>query len=88
MKSQFNDTKILETIAPVSQVTETTVVEKMIEALSLYGMKIIAAVIIIVVGLWISKIIKSCFISIKPRQVAEWSRNFIYNGNFKITKRA
>ena len=62
MKSQFNDAKVLETNAPVSQVTEPTVVEKMIEALSLYGMKIIAAVLIIVVGLWISKIIKSCFL--------------------------
>jgi small conductance mechanosensitive channel len=62
MKSQFNDAKVLETNAPVSQVTELTVVEKMIEALSLYGMKIIAAVLIIVVGLWISKIIKSCFL--------------------------
>lgn len=62
MKSQFNDAKVLETNAPVSQVTEPTVVEKMIEALSLYGMKIIAAVLIIAVGLWISKIIKSCFL--------------------------
>jgi small conductance mechanosensitive channel len=62
MKSQFNDTKVLETIAPVSQATETTVVEKMIEALSLYGMKIISAVLIILVGLWISKKIKSCFL--------------------------
>ncbi|MEE2988797.1 MAG: mechanosensitive ion channel domain-containing protein [Verrucomicrobiota bacterium] len=62
MKSQFNDIKALETIATVSQATETTVVEKLIEALSQYGMRIIAAVLIIFVGLWISKIIKSCFL--------------------------
>ena len=62
MKSQINDAKVLETNTPISQVTEPTVVEKMIEALSLYGMKIIAAVLIVVVGLWISKVIKSCFL--------------------------
>ena len=46
MKSHFNDAKVLETNAPASQVTEATVVEK-IEALSLYGMNIVAAVLII-----------------------------------------
>ena len=45
----------------VNQATEAPVVEKMMEALTLYGIKIIAAVVIIVVGLWISKIIKNCF---------------------------
>ena len=54
--------EISQKVPLVNQATEATVVEKMIEALSLYGMKIIAAVLIIVVGLWISKIIKSCFL--------------------------
>ena len=54
--------EISQKVSLVNQATEATVVEKMIEALSLYGMKIIAAVLIIVVGLWISKIIKGCFL--------------------------
>ncbi|MEC7280508.1 MAG: mechanosensitive ion channel domain-containing protein [Verrucomicrobiota bacterium] len=42
----------------------------MIEALSLYGMNIVAAVLIIVVGLWISKIIKNCFLkTLQKREV-------------------
>ena len=70
MKSQYSDTKVIETIAPVSQAAEPTVVEKMVEALSLYGMNIIAAVLIIVVGLWISKIIKNCFLkTLQKREV-------------------
>ena len=56
------DEEISPKITSVNQSTEATVVEKMIEALTLYGMKIIAAVVIIVVGLWISKIIKNCFV--------------------------
>ena len=54
--------EISQTVPLVNQATEATVVEKMMEALTLYGMKIIAAVVIIVVGLWISKIIKNCFV--------------------------
>ena len=56
------DEEISKKVASVNQATEATVVEKMIEALTLYGMKIIAAVVIAVVGLWISKIIKNCFV--------------------------
>jgi small conductance mechanosensitive channel len=56
------DEEISQKVASVNQATEATVVEKMIEALTLYGMKIIAAVVIAVVGLWISKIIKNCFV--------------------------
>ena len=54
--------EITQKVPLVNQATEATVVEKMMEALTLYGMKIIAAVVIIVVGLWISKIIKNCFV--------------------------
>ena len=54
--------EISQKVPLVNQATEGTVVEKMMEALTLYGMKIIAAVVIIVVGLWISKIIKNCFV--------------------------
>ena len=54
--------EITQKVSLVNQATEATVVEKMMEALTLYGMKIIAAVVIIVVGLWISKIIKNCFV--------------------------
>lgn len=54
--------EISQKVPLVNQATEATVVEKMMEALTLYGMKIIAAVVIIVVGLWISKIIKNCFV--------------------------
>ena len=49
--------EISQKVPVVNQATEVPVVEKMMEALTLYGMKIIAAVVIIVVGLWISKII-------------------------------
>ena len=35
MKSQFSDAKVTETIAPVSQIIEPTVVEKMVEAFAL-----------------------------------------------------
>jgi small conductance mechanosensitive channel len=56
------DEEISPKIATINQSTEANVVEKMLEALTLYGMKIIAAVVIIVVGLWISKIIKNCFV--------------------------
>ncbi|MBL6919830.1 MAG: mechanosensitive ion channel [Puniceicoccaceae bacterium] len=54
--------EITQKVSLVNQATEATVVEKMMEALTLYGIKIIAAVVIIVVGLWISKIIKNCFV--------------------------
>ena len=54
--------EISQKVPLVNQATEATVVEKMMEALTLYGMKIIAAAVIIVVGLWISKIIKNCFV--------------------------
>ena len=54
--------EISQKVSLVKQATEATVVEKMMEALTLYGMKIIASVVIIVVGLWISKIIKNCFV--------------------------
>ena len=54
--------EISQKVPLVNQATEATVVEKMIGALSLYGIKIIAAVVIIVVGLWVSKIIKNCFL--------------------------
>ena len=54
--------EISQKVPVANQATEATVVEKMVEALTLYGMKIIAAVVIIVVGLWISKIIKNCFV--------------------------
>ncbi len=54
--------EISQKIPLINQATEATVVEKMMEALTLYGMKIIAAVVIFVVGLWISKIIKNCFV--------------------------
>ena len=54
--------EISQKVPLVNQAIEATVVEKMIEALSLYGIKIIAAVVIIVVGLWVSKIIKNCFL--------------------------
>ena len=56
--------EISQKVPLVNQATEATVVEKMIEALSLYGIKIIAAVVIIVVGLWVSKIIKNCFLKL------------------------
>lgn len=37
-------------------------IEKIIDALTLYGMNILAAVIILVVGLWVAKRIKNCFV--------------------------
>jgi small conductance mechanosensitive channel len=58
----MSEGEVSQAVAPVKQASEVAVIEKIIEALTLYGMKIIAAVIIIVVGLWISKRIKNCFL--------------------------
>ncbi|MDQ8193080.1 mechanosensitive ion channel [Coraliomargarita sp. SDUM461004] len=53
-----------------AQVAEPTVVEKIIDVLALYGMKVLAAVIIIVVGLWLAKAIKNCFVkTLQKREV-------------------
>lgn len=58
----MSEGEVSQAVAPVKQASEVAVIEKIIEALTLYGMKIIAAVIIIVLGLWISRRIKNCFL--------------------------
>ncbi len=56
--------EVQQVAAAVEQVAaEPTIVEKVLNALSLYGMKVLAAVIILVVGLWLAKKIKSCFVT-------------------------
>ncbi len=51
-------------------VAEPTIVEKIMDALALYGMKILAAVIILVVGLWLAKKVKGCFVkALEKREV-------------------
>jgi len=60
----------VEQIAAASQAAEPTVVEQIIDALTLYGMKILAAVIIIVVGFWLAKMVKNCFVkSLQKKEV-------------------
>lgn len=55
--------EVKETADAVEQiVAEPTIVEQITDALALYGMKILAAVIILVVGLWVAKKIKNCFV--------------------------
>ena len=49
-------------IIAASAAAEPTIVEKIIDAVALYGMKILAAVIILVVGLWLAKTVKNCFV--------------------------
>ena len=58
----MSEGEVSQAVAPVMQASEVAVIEKIIEALTLYGMKMIAAIIIIVIGLWISKRIKNCFL--------------------------
>ena len=54
----------VEQVAAAQQiVAEPTVAEKIVDALMLYGLKILAAVIILVVGLWLAKKIKGLFVS-------------------------
>lgn len=43
--------------------TEPTVVDKIVDTLTLYGMNILAAVLIIVVGLWVAKKIRALFVA-------------------------
>ena len=57
-------------ITATAPVAEPTIVEKVIDGLALYGMKIIAAVLILVVGLWVAKKVKNCFVStLQKREV-------------------
>jgi len=57
-------------ITATAPVAEPTIVEKVIDGLALYGMKIIAAVLILVVGLWVAKKVRSCFVStLQKREV-------------------
>ncbi|WPJ95437.1 mechanosensitive ion channel [Coraliomargarita algicola] len=59
-----------EIIAATGPVAEPTIIEKVIDGLALYGMKIIAAVLILVVGLWVAKKVRSCFVStLQKREV-------------------
>jgi small conductance mechanosensitive channel len=66
--------KATETIAAqaaaISAASEPTVVEKIIDGLATYGLKILAAVIILVVGLWLAKTIKNLFVkTLQKREV-------------------
>ncbi|MGZ0654043.1 mechanosensitive ion channel family protein [Coraliomargarita sp. W4R53] len=51
-----------EIIAAVNAAAEPTLFEKIIDGLTLYGMKIIAAVLILVIGLWVAKTVKGLVI--------------------------
>lgn len=54
--------EITEAVAAASRAAEPTLVEKVIDAVTLYGMNILAALIILIVGLWLAKKIKSLFV--------------------------
>lgn len=63
--------EVQQAAAAVEKATaEPGVVEKIVDALALYGMKVLAAVIILVVGLWVAKKIKNCFVkTLEKREV-------------------
>jgi len=53
----------LQQAAAAAPVSEPTIVDKVVDGLAQYGMQILAAIIILVVGLWLAKKIKAGFVS-------------------------
>jgi small conductance mechanosensitive channel len=62
--------EITEAVAAASRAAEPTLVEKVIDAVTLYGMNILAALIILIVGLWLAKKVKGLFVkAMQKREV-------------------
>jgi small conductance mechanosensitive channel len=52
-----------EIVSAQIQATDPTVVDRIVDSLTIYGMQILAAIIILVVGLWLAKKIKALFVT-------------------------
>ena len=53
----------LQTAAAAAPTTQPTMIDKVVDGLAQYSMQILAAIVILVVGLWLAKKIKACFVS-------------------------
>lgn len=53
----------LQTAAAAAPTTQPTMIDKVVDGLAQYSMQILAAIVILVVGLWLAKKIKVCFVS-------------------------
>lgn len=63
-------TEVQPTAEAVALVSEPTVVEKIMDTVAQYGLSILAAIVILVVGLWVAKKVKACFVStLKKKEV-------------------
>lgn len=52
-----------QTAAAAAPTTQPTMIDKVVDGLAQYSMQILAAIVILVVGLWLAKKIKACFVS-------------------------
>lgn len=52
-----------QTAAAAAPTTQPTMIDKVVDGLAQYSMQILAAIVILVVGLWLAKKIKVCFVS-------------------------
>ncbi len=53
----------LQTAAAAAPTAQLTMIDKVVDGLAQYSMQILAAIVILVVGLWLAKKIKACFVS-------------------------
>lgn len=53
----------LQTAAAAAPTAQPTMIDKVVDGLAQYSMQILAAIVILVVGLWLAKKIKVCFVS-------------------------
>jgi small conductance mechanosensitive channel len=53
----------LQTAAAAAPTTQPTMIDKVVDGLAQYSMQILAAIVILVVGLWLAKKIKAVFVS-------------------------
>ncbi len=52
-----------QTAAAAAPTAQPTMIDKVVDGLAQYSMQILAAIVILVVGLWLAKKIKACFVS-------------------------
>ena len=68
LEAQQIANSVQQAAAGQAAVTEPTISEKIVDAVSGYGMNILAAIIILVVGLWIAKRVKSLFVKVLEKK--------------------
>jgi small conductance mechanosensitive channel len=57
-----------ESAAAAAAAAEPTATEKIADALALYGMQILAAILILVVGLWVAKTVRQAFVKVLQKR--------------------